>query len=115
MFLTLNNKIKNGKSIFIFNNNVKVENAFITINTFLEEEQLKIEKNNIVFSGKSEFIIDNNNPKLNVYANMENAEKPRNTELKDGEVELFVDNNKNLNYINNNEEIKFLKQGVIER
>ena len=115
MFLTLNNKIKDGKSIIVTNNKVKVQNAFITLNAILDEKQLTIDKNNIVFSGKSEFIVDNNDPKLNIYVNMENADKPRNVELKDGEVELFVDNNKNLSYINNNEEIKSLKQGVVEK
>ena len=115
MFLTLNNKMKDDKKIVVSNNRVKVENSFLTINNKIEEKQVKIEKNNIIFSGKSEFIIDNNNPKLNFYSNMENSDKPRNIQLKDGEVELFVDNNKNLSYINNNEEIKFLKQGVVEK
>ena len=115
MFLTLNNKVKENKNIVVLNNRVKVENAFLTINTKIQEKQLRIENNNIIFLGKSEFIVDNNDPKLDVYVNMENLDKPRNIELGQDEVELFVDSNNGLSYINSYEEIKLLKQGVVKK
>lgn len=114
MFLKLNNKINENSTIVVSNNKAKVDEAFILINNKINEKQLIIKNNNIQFDGKSEFIIDSNVPQLDVYANMEHCDIPRNTVLEENEVELFSDLNNNLSYINKNAEKIILTQGVIE-
>lgn len=115
MFLKLNNKINGDNKIVISNNKAKVINSFITITNKIEEKNVVINNNNIKFEDKSEFIIDYNDPKLNFYVNMEHEEIPRNTILGEDEVELFMDLNNNLSYVNKNEEKLILTQGVVEK
>ena len=64
---------------------------------------------------KSEFIVDTNKPQLNIYANMEFADMPRNTVLNENEVELFMDLKNNLSYVNDKNEKTILTQGVVEK
>ena len=115
MFLILNNKIKENKAITVSDNNTKVKNAFVTINNEIKENQLIIKNNKIDFEGKSEFIVDTNKPQLNIYANMEFADMPRNTVLNENEVELFMDLKNNLSYVNDKNEKTILTQGVVEK
>lgn len=113
MFLTFNAEIKEGKKITVSNNIASVNSSFLFVKKPIEESQIVIKNNKITFNGKSEFIIDKTNSEI--YPNMENVDFPRNIELKDNEVELFVDLNNKLNYVNKNEEKFNLTQGVIEK
>jgi cell fate regulator YaaT (PSP1 superfamily) len=115
MFLKLNNKLNEGKTIIVSENKAKVNNAFVLINKKIDEKQLVIKNNDIKFEGKSEFIVDTNDPKLDIYVNVEHSEIPRNIELEEDEVELFIDLENKLSYVNKNEEKSILKQGVVEK
>lgn len=113
MFVILNSELKNGKQISISNNLAVVNNAFVLVDKPIEEEHLVIKNNKITFKGNAEFIVNNTNS--NLYANMEQGEFPRNFSSKENEVELFVDNENKLNYVNDKKEKITLMQGVVEK
>ena len=113
MFLKINCTLSDDAKIVVSNNSASVNQAFVVVDKYIEEKQISIEDNYITFNGKSEFIIDNANS--NVYANFENADFPRTISLEDGEVELFVDLQNELNYVNKNGDKIVLKQGVVEK
>ena len=113
MFLKLNCTLSDDAKIVVSNNSASVNQAFVVVDKYLEEKQISIEDNSITFNGESEFIIDNANS--NIYVNLENANFPRTISLEEGEVELFVDLQNGLNYVNKNGDKIALKQGVVEK
>ena len=113
MFLKINCTLSDDAKIIVSNNSASVNQAFVVVDKHLEEKQISIENNSIDFNGNSEFIIDNANS--NIYANLENADFPRTISLGDEEVELFVDLQNGLNYVNKNGDKIVLKQGVVEK
>ena len=113
MFLKLNCTLSDDAKIVVSNNSASVNQAFVVVDKYLEEKQISIEDNSITFNGESEFVIDNANS--NIYVNLENADFPRTISLEEGEVELFVDLQNGLNYVNKNGDKIALKQGVVEK